>query len=103
VHDILKRNYAAISGTFTYYAAVGGGSPYHMALNAYTTLLDDAGVPDNEAPYIKRSDCDTIFIVCNFVPDKKSPEAMVSAGHARCGSRGGQHAMLRAAGACRPL
>ena len=28
--------------------------------------------------FIKRSDCDTIFIVCNFQPDKKSAEAQVN-------------------------
>jgi hypothetical protein len=56
---------------FTYYAAQGGNDPYHMPLNAFTSFLDDAAIPDPDSAYIKRSDCDTIFIVANFVSDKK--------------------------------
>jgi hypothetical protein len=85
-----------------YYAATGSGDPYHLSLNAWTTFLDDCEIADPESqvgpphlhcsPYhfltlklcflptqfIKRSDCDTIFIVCNFQPDKKSAEAQVN-------------------------
>lgn len=63
---------------FLYYAALGSGDPYHMPLNAYTTFLDECTISDNESQFIKRSDCDTIFIVCNYQPDKKSPEAQVN-------------------------
>jgi hypothetical protein len=41
-------------------------------------LQDECQIADNEAQFIKRSDCDTIFIVCNFQPDKKSMEAAVN-------------------------
>jgi hypothetical protein len=37
-----------------------------MSLNPFTTFLDDCQIPDPESQYIKRSDCDTMFIVCNF-------------------------------------
>ena len=58
-------------GAFTFYAAQGGGDPYHLSLNAFTSFLDDAAIPDPESQYMKRSDCDTIFIVANFISDKK--------------------------------
>jgi hypothetical protein len=67
--------------TFVYYSN-GGNDPYHMSLNAFTTLLDDAGIPDPDSLSIKRSDCDTIFIVCNFQPDKSSPDVAVNDEHA---------------------
>lgn len=67
--------------SFVYYAA-GGNDPYHMPLNAFTSFLDDCGIPDNDSSNIKRSDCDTIFIVCNFQPDKKSPDVAVNDEHA---------------------
>lgn len=79
VHDVLKRHYAAFYSMFVFYA-MGGNDPYHMPLNAFTSLLDDAGIPDGET--LKRSDCDTIFIVCNFQPDRNSPDAAVNDEHA---------------------
>lgn len=42
-----------------------------------TQFLDDCSIADHESQFVKRSDCDTIFIVCNFQPDKKSAEAQV--------------------------
>lgn len=44
--------------------------------------MQDAGIPEADSTAIKRSDCDTIFIVCNFQPDKKAPEAQVNDEHA---------------------
>lgn len=67
---------------FTFYASLGGSSPYHMPLNAFTTFLDDAGIPEADSAAVKRSDCDTLFIVCNFQPDKRSAEAAVNDEHA---------------------
>eukprot|EP00878_Enallax_costatus_P045018 GHUV01053851.1.p1 GENE.GHUV01053851.1~~GHUV01053851.1.p1 ORF type:complete len:472 (+),score=157.43 GHUV01053851.1:213-1628(+) len=81
VHDMLKKHYQAFYSVFVYYAA-GGNDPYHMPLNAYSSLLDDAGIPDPESLSCKRSDCDTIFIVCNFQPDKNSPDVAVNDEHA---------------------
>lgn len=82
VHDVIKRNYQTFLSAFTYYAAQGGNDPYHMPLNAFTSFLDDCSIPDSESQYIKRSDCDTIFIVANFISDKKSPEYAVIDEHA---------------------
>ena len=66
VHDVLlhflKRWYSA----FVYYASGGSTDPYHMSLNAYTSFLDDCQIPDPESQFMKRSDCDTLFIVCNY-------------------------------------
>ena len=39
-------------------------------------------IPDADSPNIKRSDCDTIFIVANFQPDKRAPAALVNDEHA---------------------
>ncbi|KXZ56071.1 hypothetical protein GPECTOR_2g953 [Gonium pectorale] len=78
VHDVLLRYWAQVFGAYVYYAAGGTGDPYHMSLNAFTTFLDDCFIADPESQYCKRSDCDTIFIVCNFQPDKKSAEAAVN-------------------------
>jgi hypothetical protein len=67
--------------TFLYYAS-GGNDPYHMPLNAFTSFLDDCAIPEPDSLSIKRSDCDTIFIVCNFQPDKKSRDVAVNDEHA---------------------
>jgi len=49
-----------------YYAGQGSADPYHMSLNPFSVFMDDCQIPDPESQFIKRSDCDTIFIVCNF-------------------------------------
>jgi hypothetical protein len=67
---------------FTYYAAAGGNDPYHLPLNAFTSFLDDAAIPDPDSLYAKRSDCDTIFIVANFVSDRKRRAHTAAAGAA---------------------
>eukprot|EP00803_Ostreobium_quekettii_P006066 evm.model.scf_440.5 EVM.evm.TU.scf_440.5 scf_440:34312-38159(-) len=78
VHDELKKHYDVFYSAFVYYAATGGGDPYHMTLNSFTAFLDDCQIPDPDSQAIKRSDCDTIFIVANFVMDKKSKENAVN-------------------------
>lgn len=70
-----------IYSSFMYYAT-GGNDPYHMPLNSFTSFLDDAAILDPDSLSIKRSDCDTIFIVCNFQPDKNSPDVAVNDEHA---------------------
>ena len=62
-------------------------------LNAFTSFLDDCGIPDPDSQYIKRSDCDTIFIVANFISDKKrwayialSPYSQQACGPPKCSS-----------------
>ena len=92
LHDVLlhflKRWYSA----FVYYASGGSTDPYHMSLNAYTSFLDDCQIPDAESQFIRRSDCDTLFIVCNY---QVSGRAGVPGGvSARAGSQvGGQFPM----------
>lgn len=86
---------------FTFYAAAaGGGDPYHMSLNAFTSFLDDAGIPDAESASIKRSDCDTIFIVANYVADKKrwAGARGLTGGRAGAVRGGGGHARRGPAG-----
>lgn len=78
VHDVLLEYYQLWFSAFMYFAAMGSNDPYHMPLNAYTTFLDESMIADSDSQFIKRSDCDTIFIVCNFQPDKKSAEAAVN-------------------------
>ncbi|KAG1678758.1 hypothetical protein FOA52_012798 [Chlamydomonas sp. UWO 241] len=79
VHSVLLQYYKQWYAAFMFYAGCGSGSdPYHMPLNSFTQFLDDCSIADSESQFIKRSDCDTIFIVCNFQPDKKSAEAAVN-------------------------
>lgn len=78
VQQILRKHYAAFVSVFVYYSSTGGGDPYHMSLNSFTTFLDDCEIPDHESSAIKRSDCDTIFIVANFITDKKSKDNAVN-------------------------
>ena len=43
-------NPQALVSAFTFYAAQGGGGdPYHMSLNAFTSFLDDAAIPDADS------------------------------------------------------
>lgn len=66
LQKLLRKHYAVINAVFTYYAIVGGGSPYTMELNDFTSLLETCNVPDKESELCKKSDCDTVFIQCNF-------------------------------------
>lgn len=67
IHSILRQHYMIISSIFAYYAVTGGGSPFTMELNDFTSLLEICNVPDKESELCKKSDCDTVFIQCNFV------------------------------------
>ncbi|MEW5306191.1 MAG: hypothetical protein WDW36_008675 [Sanguina aurantia] len=75
---VMLANYPQLYSSFVYYTATSSGDPYHMSLNAFTSFFDECSIADSDAQFIKRSDCDTIFIVCNFQPDKKSAEAQVN-------------------------
>jgi hypothetical protein len=68
-----------VHSAFCYYAT-GGNDAFHMPLNSFTAFLDDAAIPDPDSLYVKRSDCDTHFIVANFQPDKNSPDVAVNDG-----------------------
>lgn len=78
MREVLKEVYVKIYGAFVFYGSQGTGDPYHMSMNAFTSFLDDCAIPDNESQNVKRSDCDTMFIICNYQPDKKSAEAAVN-------------------------
>ena len=38
-----------VYAAFVYYATAGSGDPYHMALNSYTSFLDDCSIADSES------------------------------------------------------
>lgn len=80
LHKILRKHYVFITNIFTWFAAFGGG-PFILGLNDFTSLLEQAQVPDPSSEFCKKSDCDTVFIVANFVQDKKSPEAQIANEH----------------------
>jgi hypothetical protein len=76
-----------VHSAFCYYAT-GGSDAFHIPLNSFTAFLDDAAIPDPDSLSIKRSDCDTIFIVANFQPDKNSPDVAVNDGACLLGGQG---------------
>ncbi|GAX81636.1 hypothetical protein CEUSTIGMA_g9064.t1 [Chlamydomonas eustigma] len=78
LHDVLLDYISQWYPVFVYYTSAGSADPYHMSLNAYTAFIDEVQIPDPESQFCKRSDCDTMFIVCNFQPNKKSAEAQVN-------------------------
>ena len=41
-----------------------------------------AQISDADSAYVRRSDCDTLFIVANYQPDKKDPAVAVNDEHA---------------------
>lgn len=57
-------------------------TPPQRPLNAFTSFLDDCGIPDADSASVKRSDCDTVFIVANFVADKRGADYAVLDEHA---------------------
>ena len=67
LHDVLLEHFKTWYSMFVYYAAMGNTDPYHMTLNPYTTFLGECQIPDPESMSCKRSDLDTIFIVCNYI------------------------------------
>ncbi|KAK9816567.1 hypothetical protein WJX72_002063 [[Myrmecia] bisecta] len=82
VHDMLKKHFQMLYSCFVFYGCSGGSDTFHIGLNAFTAFLDDCKIPDPESQSVKRSDCDTVFIVANFQPDKKSPACLVNDEHA---------------------
>ncbi|KAK3240538.1 hypothetical protein CYMTET_49627 [Cymbomonas tetramitiformis] len=80
--DLIKKHYHILVSVFEYYAALGSGSPFHIQLNAYTTFLEDCQIPSSESQFCKRSDCDTTFIVANYVAEKKGKVYEVNDEHA---------------------
>ena len=62
--------YPYMMSIFTYYAALSISGVFHLHLNQYTQCLEEAMIPDPESKACRKSDCDTLFILCNFVENK---------------------------------
>jgi hypothetical protein len=54
---------------------------FTLELNDFTSFLEKCGIPDNESQFVKKSDCDTLFITSNYMGDKSDPEAKVRTEH----------------------
>ncbi|KAK3271794.1 hypothetical protein CYMTET_19879 [Cymbomonas tetramitiformis] len=70
LYKILKKYFPTVYSTHLYYSSLGSGNPFLLQLNAYTTFLENTKIPDSEAQFCKKSDCDTCFIVCNYMEKK---------------------------------
>jgi hypothetical protein len=64
VRATFHASYSILVQAFTFYSVSVLAIPFFMGLNEFTAFLDVCKIPDNETPGIKRSDLDTIFIVC---------------------------------------
>ena len=75
---IFSTNWYILASTHTYYCCQGNTSPYGMSLNAYTSFLDECGIPDPDSQSVRRPDLDTIFSVANLGGDtpKEHPDAV---------------------------
>lgn len=64
VRAAFRDHYPALVQAFTFYSCSVSATPFFMGLNEFTAFLDECKIPDNEVPGVKRSDLDTVFIVC---------------------------------------
>ncbi|KAK3289603.1 hypothetical protein CYMTET_2970, partial [Cymbomonas tetramitiformis] len=64
VYTCLHQHYDLACQAYRYYSIVGGGDDAAMRLGQYTNFIDDCGIVDKV--HCKLSDCDVIFIQCNF-------------------------------------
>lgn len=78
---VVRKHYMLIWSMFSYYASIGADNIFTLSLNDFTSLLEMCSIPDSQSEFSKKSDCDTVFIVANFVADKKSAEAQLSNEH----------------------
>ena len=62
--------YPYMMSIFTYYAALSITGIFHLHLNQYSQCLEESRIPDPESKGCRKSDCDTLFILCNFVENK---------------------------------
>lgn len=63
MESMVSKHYMTVISIFDFYANLGGNNPYQMSLNAFSSCLEECQIPDNESPFTKKSDCDTLFIV----------------------------------------
>ncbi|DBA90981.1 TPA: hypothetical protein ACH3X2_004190 [Trebouxia sp. C0005] len=82
IHDTVRQHYELINSAFTFYPTGSSADVFHMGLNNFTAMLEDCKIADAESQYVRRSDCDTLFIVANYQPDKKDPSVAVNDEHA---------------------
>jgi hypothetical protein len=61
---VLQRYYTLLVPAFMFYSCSVSAMPFFMGLNEFTAFLDECAIPDNESQGVKRSDLDTVFIVC---------------------------------------
>jgi hypothetical protein len=82
---ILKKWFHAIVPVFVYYSVSASAVPFFMGLNEFTSFLDECLIPDNESQGVKRSDLDTVFIVCTrkVWPPPQWPQDSVGARRGR--------------------
>eukprot|EP00891_Asterochloris_glomerata_P005689 jgi/Astpho2/5689/fgenesh1_pg.00079_%23_100_t len=79
---LFKQHYQTLSTAFMYYSCGGSSDTFHMSLNQFTSFLEDCKIADGDSQYVRRSDCDTIFIVANFQPNKNDPMNAINDEHA---------------------
>lgn len=53
-----------------------------LACRCVSQALLAVQISDADSQYVRRSDCDTLFIVANYQPDKKDPSVAVNDEHA---------------------
>ncbi|DBA81483.1 TPA: hypothetical protein ACH3X1_007263 [Trebouxia sp. C0004] len=82
IHDTVRQHYELINSAFTFYPTGTSADVFHMGLNNFTGMLEDCKISDADSQYVRRSDCDTLFIVANYQPDKKDPSVAVNDEHA---------------------
>lgn len=70
LNEVVLEFYHYMMAIFTYYAALSITGVFHMHLNQYTQCLEESLIPDSESKGCRKSDCDTLFILCNFVENK---------------------------------
>ena len=75
VRAAFREQYASLVQAFAYYSASVSAAPFFMGLNEFTAFLDECRIPDNEVAGVKRSDLDTIFIVCTRKARPAPPSA----------------------------
>jgi hypothetical protein len=60
---MVEKHYSAILRVFDFYCSIGSASPYQMSLNAFSSFCEESHITDNESPFCRKSDLDTLFII----------------------------------------
>jgi len=70
--QVFLKAYPGIITTFNYYAALSIKGISGVQRSEYTSFTEDCKIPDAESASCKRADLDTLFILTNFVQNKKN-------------------------------